>query len=529
MHLTAYFISDQANELNNYFRGGDEPHYLAECYSQNRDEVIFGFANSSNEFYIKASFDPKYSFLSFHSDQSRANRNSVELFTELLDKKVVGVSEIRNERAFTIDFTDGFRLLFKLFGNRSNILLFKEEELISLFRNDLQADKDLNLNDLGNVLDLSTESIIQRLKENKPPIVLWDKDILKVFKEKTQAIEDINDQAEAALSLHDELSESDQYSVIFDQEKSNYILSLLNPEHYENDNVKFVTKDPLEASTKLFYSFIGVFALSELKKKINSYIDKRLKQTRSYIKKSEKRLEYLENEARFRQFGDILMANMHSISPGIKKVELQDFYNNNQLVEIPLKKGLSPQKNAENYYRKAKNQEKEIEMLFEKIEESNERIDELDSLKKFIQNENDLKALKKTVKNLGLDSKGRQTEIIKPYKPYEKDGFQIWVGKNASANDELTLKYGYKEDLWLHAKDVPGSHVLIKHQSGREIPRAVIEYAAALAAKYSKRKNETLCPVIVTPKKYIRKVKGSPAGAVKVDKEEAVLMIEPAP
>ncbi|QCK14785.1 NFACT RNA binding domain-containing protein [Mangrovivirga cuniculi] len=529
MHLTAYFISVQANELDNYFRGSEEHLYMAECYSQNKDEVIFGFANSSTELYIKASFNPKYSFLSFHSNQSRANRNSVELFTELLDKQVEGVSEINNERAFTIDFTGGYRLLFKLFGNRSNIILYKEKELISLFRNDLQADKDLSLADLGTVLDLSTEGIIDRLEDGKPPIVLWDKDILKVFKKRIQGIEEINDQAEIALSLHDELSEAEEYSVIFDPEKSNYILSLLDPKHYENDNVKFSTRDPLEASTKLFYSFIGIFALSELKKKINSYIDKRLKQTRSYIKKSEKRLEYLEGEARFRQFGDIIMANMHNISPGIKKVELQDFYNNNEMVEIPLKKGLSPQKNAENYYRKAKNQEKEIEMLLEKIEESNERIDELDSLKKFVQNENDLKALKKTVKNLGLDSRGRQTEIIKPYKPYEKDGFQIWVGKNASSNDELSLKYGYKEDLWLHAKDVPGSHVLIKHQSGREIPKTVIEFAAALAAKYSKRKNDTLCPVIVTPKKYIRKVKGSPAGAVMVDKEEAVLMIEPAP
>ncbi len=97
---------------------------------------------------------------------------------------------------------------------------------------------------------------------------------------------------------------------------------------------------------------------------------------------------------------------------------------------------------------------------------------------------------------------------------------------NAQRNDELTLKYAYKEDLWLHAKDVPGSHVIIKHQSGKNFPKDVIERAAQLAAYYSKRKTDTLCPVAVTPKKYVRKRKGDPAGMVVVEREE-VVMVEP--
>ena len=100
------------------------------------------------------------------------------------------------------------------------------------------------------------------------------------------------------------------------------------------------------------------------------------------------------------------------------------------------------------------------------------------------------------------------------------------MGRNAQANDELTLKYGYKEDLWLHAKDVAGSHVLIKHQSGKNFPKDVIERAAQLAAYHSKRKTDTLCPVVVVPRKFVRKRKGDPAGAVMVDREE-VIMVEP--
>ena len=103
---------------------------------------------------------------------------------------------------------------------------------------------------------------------------------------------------------------------------------------------------------------------------------------------------------------------------------------------------------------------------------------------------------------------------------------EIFPGRNAEANDKLTLKYSYKDDLWLHAKDVAGSHVLIKYQSGKKFPKDVIEYAAGLAAYNSKRKNESLCPVAYTPKKFVRKRKGDPAGMVVVEREE-VILVEP--
>jgi predicted ribosome quality control (RQC) complex YloA/Tae2 family protein len=82
--------------------------------------------------------------------------------------------------------------------------------------------------------------------------------------------------------------------------------------------------------------------------------------------------------------------------------------------------------------------------------------------------------------------------------------------------------------LWLHAKDVSGSHVIIKYQAGKNFPEPVIERAAGLAAFFSKLRTDSLCPVIVTPKKYVRKPKGLPEGAVVVDREK-VLMVVPIP
>ena len=143
---------------------------------------------------------------------------------------------------------------------------------------------------------------------------------------------------------------------------------------------------------------------------------------------------------------------------------------------------------------------------------------------KQVQNCDSAKELNSLLKEKGLRKIKNQKEQTVPYNEFIKDGFKVWVGRNAKANDELTLKYRTKDDLWLHAKDVPGSHVLIKYESGKVVPSTVVEFAAEIAAYYSKRKTDSLAPVIYTPVKFVRKRKGSPAGAVVVEKEKVILV-----
>ena len=103
-------------------------------------------------------------------------------------------------------------------------------------------------------------------------------------------------------------------------------------------------------------------------------------------------------------------------------------------------------------------------------------------------------------------------------------GTTILIGKNAKSNDTLLNTYSKKEDLWLHVKDTPGSHVIIKCTNSNIFPIEIIEKAAQLAAHYSKRKSETLVPVSYTPRKYVRKRKGDPPGMVRVDREKVILV-----
>ncbi|RYY10904.1 MAG: DUF814 domain-containing protein, partial [Cytophagaceae bacterium] len=112
-----------------------------------------------------------------------------------------------------------------------------------------------------------------------------------------------------------------------------------------------------------------------------------------------------------------------------------------------------------------------------------------------------------------------------PFKVFEDRGFTILVGRNAANNDLLTQKYAHKDDLWLHAKDVTGSHVVIRHRAGQPVPEPVIEHAAQLAGWYSRRQHDSLCPVTVTPKKFVRKPKGALPGQVVVERERVVLVV----
>jgi predicted ribosome quality control (RQC) complex YloA/Tae2 family protein len=105
-------------------------------------------------------------------------------------------------------------------------------------------------------------------------------------------------------------------------------------------------------------------------------------------------------------------------------------------------------------------------------------------------------------------------------------GMKVLVGRNAKQNDELTTHVAKKEDLWLHARGVPGSHVVLQSGGRKQIPKEAIEQAAELAAFYSEAKTQSLAPVSYTLKKYVRKPKGAGPGAVVMEREE-VIMVEP--
>lgn len=476
--------------------------------------MVVEFNNRQHSFFIKAHLLPAFSCLSFPGQFARAKKNSADLFDEIILKEFVGVRQFENERSFALHFKGDLSLIFKLHGNRSNVLLIRGDDVIKIFKNQFSDDLALGFSSLDKQIDWSKSTFMQQQGDlHKTYYTLgrpvWEYLAQIGFETAT---------SEKRWEMFNNTLNQLKTPKYFIQEGAKPRLVLLPLEH-----TKPLPSDPIEAITTFFYEYTSNVALSREKQNLINSLSQKIQGCESYIEKNAKKLQEVQYDSHFKLWADLLMANMHSIEKGAESVDLRDFEQ--KPVTIKLKPELSVQRNAENYYRKSKNQEIEINKLKDSIDQKYAELKVLTQHLATVEVATTIKELKK-IQSQSIRQTKTPKESSVPFHVFEFQGFQIWVGKSAASNDELTQKFAHKDDLWLHAKDVAGSHVVIKHQSGKPFPKPVIERAAELAAYNSKRKTETLCPVIFTPKKFVRKRKGDPAGSVMVDREE-VIMVTP--
>ena len=512
MHNNYHFFKALVPELTDRLVGKT----LIACFSQNKDELILHFYKEGSEStYIKASLNPVFSCLSFPQDFSRTRKNSIDLFPDFIDKKLESIYLYENERAFALKFEDSLSLIFKMHGNRSNIIASKEDNAFEIFRHNFPNDISLELNQLDRPIDQGKEDFFQYDGNYQKLFPTFGKLIKKYLKSIHYDHKSIAEQWQIIQLIKNDLDEAGTFYIVeFEDE---YYLSLI-----ELGKVINSFKSAMEAITKFYYFYSKEAFIKKEKSLLLKNLTKKQSQLNNYIIKSEEKLSDIKEKPGYNQIADIIMANLHQIPARAKSVELFNFYTN-EMITIPLKEQLSPQKNAENLYRKSKNQQIEIDQLKATLKQKRQELESIEEEIANISLIDDVKDLKKKIKN-NAPSKNQQVENRVPYKRFEYNDFEILVGKGARENDELTLKYAKKNDLWLHAKDVTGSHVILKYRSNKAFYKEVIEKAAQLAAFYSKRKTDSLVPVITTPKKFVRKPKGLPAGKVHVDKEETILV-----
>ena len=236
----------------------------------------------------------------------------------------------------------------------------------------------------------------------------------------------------------------------------------------------------------------------------------------------EKELTATYDRERLRQLGDILTANIHRIQKGQTQVTCEDFYDENMaLVEIPLSPLLSPQQNAAKFYKdyaRMKNAEKE---LTRQISLGKEELSYLQSVLDELNRADSEQALEEIrqelqeggyVKADGGKKRVKQSKLA-PMRFESTDGYPIYVGRNNRQNDELTFKMARKDDLWLHASKVHGSHVIIAC-AGVTPPDNTITQAAQLAAYYAETTGGQNIAVDVTPVKQVKKILGGKPGMV---------------
>ncbi|MCS7074658.1 MAG: NFACT RNA binding domain-containing protein, partial [Bacteroidia bacterium] len=257
--------------------------------------------------------------------------------------------------------------------------------------------------------------------------------------------------------------------------------------------------------------------------RLTKLTEKALHRVESYIQS----INQWEQTRNPEEIGHLLMANLHQIPPQATEIEVEDFYRNQQKLTIKLNPDLTPQQNAELYYKKQKERKQELAHLEQLLEQAMGNHERLSKGLTELTNIANQRELNKFVKqNTALWQKAEGDEQL-PFRVFEKLGYQIMVGKNAQSNDTLTVSYAKKDDLWLHAKDVSGSHVVIRKKDAHSIPKPVIEYAAGLAAYYSKYRRQKWVAVSYTPRKYVRKNKQLAPGQVIIDREEVIFVSPP--
>jgi predicted ribosome quality control (RQC) complex YloA/Tae2 family protein len=492
---------------------------LKQCFSQEKDELVLGFERQNGEdFWIKCVLGSQFSILQFPEQFHRAGRNSVDLFSELLLAEVQAVEMFKNERAFSIHLLGDFVLVFKLFGNRSNLILFRDSTYQSQFQGRLKNDQSMDLRQIDRVIQQDAQAFIEN-----------DCDVFSLFptlgKEGLAYLHrngfDTLMAQDRWLLVEQMLNVLDQNIFFIVESEKGVYLTL-----FPVDDYLFKSTNPIEALNKL-YGFH--FSIGEFKKEKNlilAALDRKLTKTQNYLDDLHRQKVLRDSNVPYEEIGNILMANLHAIPANISHVILEDFYRN-QAIQIKLNGTLSAAQNAENYYRKSKNFSKELAYWQANVDKKSQEISHIQEQISAVNQTESRKALKSFAGILTQNKKAEVEGNEIPFKQFEVDGWVIWVGKSAKNNDLLTLKYAKKFDLWLHARDVAGSHVIIRNPNQKVVPKYVVEKAAGLAAYFSKRQSDSLCPVIVTPKKYVRKTKDLLAGQMIVDREEEVVLVKP--
>ena len=497
-------------------------------YSPHKNVWEGFFEKNGNAFRIIFSADSRETAI-FTDDYRNPKKSNVTTFFDVLKENLIeDVTLADGDRWLTLLFKSGDELLFQLFGNTPNIFHISENTITESFKAPEQHE--------GNDKPTPRESRpMPELKQSWKPKTVITKTDPKFPRHLVEPIIDHYDLTvkpqqyirDLTLKLADQMRYNPEFRVLMSGN-----LCLISTENLPLENIK-VFDSCNDAVRFAYYKTSRERRLSKriesIKPRLQGAIDKN-KRTISQLENADKALERSE---KYENYGHILMAHAHEdVQNGTESVTFQDFYNNNEPVKISIKPDQTIAENAQRYYEKASKAKKRVaeskkrmKRLKEELEELNKVYRSFSNLEKIYEFDDWLDDHREQLNRLGVLSQNQQTETL-PFRRAEIDSYEIWIGKNAASNDKLTAR-AHKEDIWLHARGVGGSHVVIRMNNNKEYPpRHVLLKAASVAAWNSKARGTKLAPVIVTKRKYVSNPKGAPAGTVRVHKEE-VEMVEP--
>lgn len=300
--------------------------------------------------------------------------------------------------------------------------------------------------------------------------------------------------------------------------------SLELPEPKESSGKLFTPRphDGFDSLSAYLDAFYGTQEKDERFKQLHLQLSRNLDllETKALTRQRavQEQLERLSDPERFRYLGDLLSAQIHILRPGMKFILCDDWFEPGKQIRIDLDPARNGAENAQKWYQKYQKARDSLSWLEDSFLEQERvlgRLGELRGTLALAQEVQDLEKLLAAFHQLSPPkARGDATENQELGARFLIGGFVLIIGRNANENDQLLRRHVKGNDLWLHARDYPGSYVFIKVQKGKSVPLDVLIDAAHLAIWYSKAKNATVADVYYTWVKFLRRVKDGPKGLV---------------
>ena len=312
----------------------------------------------------------------------------------------------------------------------------------------------------------------------------------------------------------------------------------------QKDYYLYISNIENESQFNLNYKIDDFYFEKETSELFKNYRNSILHLILATLKKYEKRLENIDNKLsecnnmdKFRLYGELITSNLYRIpNRNVNSIEVENYYDNNSPITIPLDQKYLPSYNAKRYFKKYNKLKNALAIVNVQKDETIRDIDYIESVIYELDNaksiddleaiydeisENSLFSDKLKVKSSSKKSSNKKAKPMTKNKltsfnplKYVIDGYTVLIGRNNKENDYLTCKFANKNDIWFHTKDIHGSHVILKTNPNEIVPDDVLFEVAKLAAKHSKAKNSSHVPVDFCKVSFVKKPSGSKPGYV---------------
>ena len=528
---------------------------IDKVFQPNSNTIILGFYLDGLNYALNICINPTYYRLNL-TTHVKKNPKVAPNFCMVLRKHLLGL-RIKNvitnslERIVTIEF-EGFddiddiiskKLIIELMGKHCNIILIDDQNIV--------IDSMRHINN-----ESATHIVIPHIKYEYPKIskkdflattledfenILTNKDISlypKIISDNYNGISknyisfiiekfDLNTPYDTYNFLNDIINRTNSLKLKIEQSDNDYFLV---PYDDNNDNfsVNFAIDD-------FYYNKETSEDLKINRNNVLKLILSTLKKYNKRLKNIDDKLESCKNMDIYRLYGELITANLYKIpNENLSSIELENYYDNNKKITIPLDKKYLPSVNAKRYFKKYSKLKNALEIVSMQKKETIEELDYIESVVYELESANSIEEIaeildeisendifKEKTKNLKTkkQNKVKKSNLTKnknvsfnPLK-YKIDNFTLLVGRNNKENDFLTLKFANKNDIWFHTKDIHGSHAVLFLQNQKP-SYDILTKCAEITAFHSKAKFSSNVPVDTCLVKYVKKPKNAKPGMV---------------